>query len=114
MSYVIVDQTNPQSLLMHLGMDRRQQKCQRTALTSASLFCPPEQEFGVKSRKATQITQGEAGQTCSTHVKSGQTPLICVYPQLHHSWDEQGIYECLPRPLLLCMKPVTARNGDVR
>lgn len=83
-------------------------------MISTSLFCPSEQQFGVKPGKATQITQGEVGQTCNTHVRSGKNPLICVYPELEHSLDEQDIYECLPSPLVLCMKPVTAHNGDVR
>ena len=94
MNYMFVEQTNPQSSLRQLDMDRGQQKCQGTAMISASLFCPLEQQFGVKSGKATQTTQGEVGETCDTHIRSGQTPLICVYPQLHHCRrDEQDIYE---------------------
>lgn len=93
-NHIFVEQTNPQSLLRVLDMDRGQQKSQGTAMISASLFCPLEQQFGVESGKATQSTQGEAGETCNTHIRSGQTPLIRVYPQLHHCCgDEQDIYE---------------------
>lgn len=72
----------------------RGQKCQGTAMISTSLFCPSEQQFGGKPGKATQTTQEEVWETCNTHIRSGQTPLICVYPQLHHCCgDEQDIYE---------------------
>lgn len=85
---------NKPSVLRPLDKDREQQKCQGTVMISLSLFCPLEREFGVKSGKATQTTQWEVGETCNTHIRSGLTPLICVYPQLHHCCgDEQDIYE---------------------